>query len=316
MVPGVRKCGRGRIESEPDPRPAPTLCHDSMRRSVVVGFLASLAACAPASIPSVPLKLASRAALPPAAEAPTRNVVFAVHWTSLAHQPLVDRLHAILRATDGAEIACNPRLSGSFSAACDASGPAAGLSALEIVLPPELAGPLAVPLDGRERRVAVDAWLAMAEGEQPILDTVTFRRDRPPPPGLELRRLWTPASGGFGQYELSNRTDEPLSLDDMWLETSLTHERWRCLGCGNVGSAPPLQPGETGYLSMHLSGGAYACTPPATAKPDARHRYVVRLIGASRPIELSPGTWRVRPPRLTERRVYELADEFELDAER
>ncbi|WP_437791565.1 hypothetical protein [Sorangium sp. So ce693] len=155
----------------------------------------------------------------------------------------------------------------------------------------------------------------MTEGEQPILDTVALRRDRPPPPGLELRRLWTPAPGEFGRYELSNGSDEPISLSDMWLETSRTHERWDCWACGNIGPAPPpLQPGETGYLSMHRSSGAYGCSPPGPAKPGTLHRYVVRLIGAARPIEAPPGSWPVRPPRLSERRVYELADEFELES--
>jgi hypothetical protein len=281
-----------------------------MRGSVLFGLLAALAACAPPSTPSSSPRLAHRATLPSAADAPSRTLAFTIHWTSLAHEPLVGRLHPVLRAAEGAEIACSPRLVGTWSAACDASGPAVNLSALEIALPPELGGPLVVPLEGRERRVSVDAWLAMADGERPILDTVTLRRDRPPPPGLVLRRLWTPASGGFGRYELSNGTDEPIGLGDMWLETSLTHERWYCLGCGNVESVPPLQPGQTGYLSMHGASGAHACAPPASAKPGARHRFVARLIGASRPIDALPGSWPVRPPRLTERKVYELLDEL------
>lgn len=134
-------------KAKPDPSAAPSPYLGSVRLAVLHGLLASLAACAPASAPSAPTRLASRATQPPAAEARGRTLAFTVRWTSLAHEPLLDRVRAILRAGHEAEIACNPRLSGSFSAACEASGPAAVLSALEIALPSELAGPLVVPLD-------------------------------------------------------------------------------------------------------------------------------------------------------------------------
>jgi hypothetical protein len=284
-----------------------------VRLVAVVGLFGLLAACAPGPPPSTPAKTAGRAARPLAGEARGRRLAFIVHWTSLAHEPFIERLRASLRVADEVEIACHPRRSGTFSAQCEASDLAAGLSALELALPPELAGPLVVPLDGREASVEVDAWLGMTEGDRPILDTVTLRRDRPAPPGLVLRRQWTPASDGFGTYLLENGTREPVSVGDMWLETARSHRRWQCMGCGNVGSAPPpLQPGQTGYLSMHHASGAYRCSPPAVVKSNARHRFLVRLASAARPIEVPEASWPVRPPRLSERLVYELSDEFEL----
>ncbi|XXX78714.1 hypothetical protein WMF30_08050 [Sorangium sp. So ce134] len=163
-----------------------------MRLSVLLGLFASLTACAPASVPSAPTQLAIRAALSPAAEARGRTLAFTIRWTSIAHEPLVDRVRAILRAAGEAEIACRPRLSGSWSAACEASGPAAVLSAVEIALPPELAGPLVVPLDGRETRVAVDAWLAMTDARRRRSPSRPHRRaPQEPTTGWEP---WRPSS--------------------------------------------------------------------------------------------------------------------------
>jgi hypothetical protein len=84
------------------------------------GLAFALVACAPAGrSPPAPIAARIHQAPDAPAPAPVRELAFAVHWTSLEHEPLVGRIILELLAPGGRAVArCTPAPEATFSATC------------------------------------------------------------------------------------------------------------------------------------------------------------------------------------------------------